>query len=245
MIDHRAMRDALRDGELVPRGFLANASNHTILCQVDAAGGDGALHGIYKPRQGERPLWDFDTGTLCRREVAAHVVSAYLGWDLVPPTVLRDGPYGEGSVQLFIPHDPRRHYFTLVEQDVYDEDLALMALFDLLVNNTDRKGSHVLLEEEADRIHGIDHGLTFHVQPKLRTVIWDFAGCEIEAGAHADLRRLADALEQGAGEPCAALSELLAPAEVRVLARRAAVLAETPALPDVDEDRRPYPWPPL
>jgi len=237
--------DALRDGELRPRGFLTNASNHTILCQLGEAGDGAALHAVYKPREGERPLWDFETGTLCQREVAARAVSAFLGWDLVPPTVLRDGPFGEGSVQLFVPHDPRRHYFVLVEDDVHDDALARMALFDLLVNNTDRKGSHVLLGEQDGRIHAIDHGLTFHAQPKLRTVIWDFAGWPIDDALHADLRRLVEAVGAGAEDPCAQLSALLLPAEVRALVRRAEVLAELPALPDVDEDRRPYPWPPL
>lgn len=240
-----AVESALERDELRPLGYLTNASNHTVLCQLGESRGDATLHAVYKPREGERPLWDFESGSLCRREVAARVVSRFLGWDLVPPTVLRDGPFGEGSAQLFVEHDPRRHYFVLVEDDAHDEPLARMALFDLLVNNTDRKGSHVLYGEADGRIHGIDHGLTFHVQPKLRTVIWAFAGWPIPAADHADLRRLVEAVGSGAEDPCAELSELLQPGEVRALVRRAEVLAVTPSLPDVDEDDRPYPWPPL
>lgn len=239
-----AVAEALADGELSPLGLLTNASNSTLLCRLGPSRDGGTVHAVYKPRRGERPLWDFPIGTLCQREVAAHVVSRFLGWDLVPPTVLRDGPYGPGSVQLFVPHDPREHYFVLVEDETHDEALARVALFDLLVNNADRKGSHVLLGAADGRIHGIDHGLTFHVQPKLRTVIWEFAGRPISAEEHADLRRLAEAMTT-AGPLSADLCDLLNPAEVDVLAARAAVLAETPALPDIDEDRRPYPWPPL
>lgn len=240
-----AAAETLAGGELTPRGFLTNASNSTLLCRLGPERDGATVHAVYKPRRGERPLWDFPIGTLCQREVAAHVVSRFLGWDLVPPTVLRDGPYGPGSVQLFVAHDPRQHYFVLVEDDTHDDALARMALFDLLVNNTDRKGSHVLYGEADGRIHGIDHGLTFHVQPKLRTVIWAFAGWPIPAADHADLRRLVEAVGSGAEDPCAELSELLQPGEVRALVRRAEVLAVTPSLPDVDDDDRPYPWPPL
>jgi len=233
----------LATAELVPIGYLANASNSTLYCEV--GGADSGLAAVYKPLAGERPLWDFPSGTLCRREVAARVVSEFLGWSLVPPTVLRDGPMGEGSVQLFVPHDPRLHYFVLVEEPRYHPELALMVLFDLLVNNTDRKGSHVLLGEADGRLHGIDHGVTFHPQPKLRTVIWELGGRRVEAGARADLKRLAEGLGTDGSALRAHLGELLSEREVDTTGARAEALCTIKALPKVAEDRRPYPWPPL
>lgn len=234
--------DRLATGELKARGFLANASNHTLLAQVGPRG--WGMHAIYKPRHGERPLWDFPEGTLCQREVAAWLVSDFLGWRIVPPTVLRDGPMGHGSVQLFIPHDPRIHYFTLVEDSCHDRELARIATFDLLVNNADRKASHILLGEDA-RLYGIDHGVCFHVQTKLRTVVWDLGPAELEMSWHEDLARLADALSDPTHELAEAIGCLLSPREVGVLELRAKTLAKLEALPDLDEHRRPYPWPPL
>jgi len=233
----------LASAELVPVGYLANASNSTLYCEV--GGADSGVAAVYKPLAGERPLWDFPSGTLGRREVAARVVSEFLGWSLVPPTMLRDGPLGEGSVQLFVPHDPRLHYFVLVEERRYHPELALMVLFDLLINNTDRKGSHVLLGEEDGRLHGIDHGVTFHPQPKLRTVIWDLGGRRVEAGARADLTRLAEALGSDGSAVRAELCELLSEREVDVTGARGEALCTIKALPKVPEDHRPYPWPPL
>lgn len=233
----------LRQADLQPVGYLANASNSTFYCEVD--GPDSGVAAVYKPQAGERPLWDFPSGTLCRREVAAYVVSSAVGWDLVPPTVLRDGPMGLGSVQLFIPHDPRRHYFVLVEQERYHRELALFVLFDLLVNNTDRKGSHVLLGEADGRLHGIDHGVTFHTQPKLRTVIWDLGGRRVEAPIRADLARIAEELATDGGSLTTQLCELLSAREVAATTQRAEALIRLKSLPRVPSDRRPYPWPPL
>lgn len=232
--------DRLRCAELAVVGVLAGASNHTLLVRMD---GDDAF-GVYKPRRGERPLWDFPPGTLYRREVAAYVVSELLGWGLVPPTVARDGPLGVGSVQQFVVHDPREHYFTLVEDGHRHPRLAQLATFDLLVNNADRKGGHVLRMTEADRVVGIDHGLTFHVQPKLRTVIWDLGGAAIAQRWRKDLARLGAALAEG-DDTVAELHELLANDEIVVLRRRAELLASSETLPDLAPDRRPYPWPPL
>jgi len=233
----------LTEGELRLRGFLANASNHTLLCQVGPA--EDGMHAVYKPSSGEQPLWDFPTGTLCRREVAAYVVSRALGWDLVPATVLRDGPLGPGSVQLFIAHDPRLHYFVLVQDERFHPELARMALFDLLTNNTDRKGSHVLLDQDADRLYGIDHGVTFHPQPKLRTVIWELGGSPLQGEWRRDLKRLAEQLVREDDPLVQELCSLLSPREVAVTATRARALSRTRALPDVEEEQRPYPWPPL
>jgi uncharacterized repeat protein (TIGR03843 family) len=200
---------------------------------------------VYKPRRGEAPLWDFPAGTLHRREVAAYLVSDVLGWDVVPATVLReDAPVGVGSLQRFVPHDPEVHYFTLREED--DEDLtsqlATMALFDLVIDNADRKGGHVLLEVHRGgprRLRGVDHGVSFNVVPKLRTVIWDLVGRPVPASERADLARLADALGTDVG---AQLRELLSRPEVTVLRDRVERLTELETLPP-PSGRHPYPWP--
>jgi uncharacterized repeat protein (TIGR03843 family) len=240
-VDAAAVLDRLAHAELRPRGFLANASNHTLLVEVGATG-DG-FAAVYKPREGERPLWDFPAGTLCCREVAAYEVSAALGWGLVPPTVLRDGPMGTGSVQAFVPHDPARHYFVLVDDPGNHRELTRMATFDLLVNNADRKASHVL-DAQGGTVLGIDHGLTFHPEPKLRTVIWDLGAAAIEPAWRRDLQRLADELD-GDGPLGRRLGELLAPAEIAALSARARALAHRSELIVLPENRRPYPWPPL
>lgn len=233
---------ALARQALVVQGRLAGASNHTLLVQVGAS--DEQRLAVYKPRSGERPLWDFPRGTLCDREVAAYVVSEALGWGLVPPTVLRDdAPSGPGAVQRFVPHDPERHYFALVDEGGHERRLAQMALFDVLINNADRKASHVMAAGDG-RLLGIDHGLTFHTEPKLRTVIWDLGGYDVEAAWREDLARLADDVA-GDGDVRRRLAELLTGEELAVLAERAAALAELTTLPALPPQRRPYPWPPL
>ena len=167
-------RELLRDAELELVGRMPWSSNGTFLANL--ANDDGEMLAIYKPRQGERPLWDFRTGTLCQREVAAYAVSEAFGWEIVPDTVLRDGPLGMGSVQRFVDHDPEEHYFTLLES--HAEELRRFGVFDIVINNTDRKGGHCLLGEDG-HVWGIDHGVTFHEHWKLRTVIWDFAGARV------------------------------------------------------------------
>lgn len=235
--------ELLATAAITPRGFLANASNHTLLVQVGARA--LGVHGVYKPRSGERPLWDFPTGTLCQREVAASVVSDFLGWGIVPPTVLReDGPMGAGSVQLFVAHDPELHYFVLVEDPDNHPALGRMALYDLLVNNADRKASHVLRADDG-MIRGCDHGLAFNAEPKLRTVIWELGPRPIPRELSADLARLATALADPEAEVTRTLAALLDATELRVLAQRAAILRGLRALPDIEPERRPYPWPPL
>jgi uncharacterized repeat protein (TIGR03843 family) len=199
---------------------------------------------VYKPRRGEAPLWDFPAGTLHRREVAASVVSDALGWEVVPATVLReDGPVGVGSLQRYVRHDPNVHYFTLREED--DEDLraqlATMALFDLVIDNADRKGGHVLVEVQEGRrcLRGVDHGVSFNVVRKLRTVIWDLAGRPVPLAQRADLARLAAALDAQLGEQ---LRELLSGAELEVLRDRVEQLTALDELPP-PTGRHPYPWP--
>ncbi|WP_205712446.1 SCO1664 family protein [Euzebya rosea] len=228
--------------DLQPLGWITSASNGTMLCRL----GDPAeeLYAVHKPEAGERPLWDFPDGTLHRREVATFLVSDFLGWDVVPPTVLRDGPEGPGSVQLFVPHDPAEHYFALVEESRWHVPLARLAMFDLVTNNADRKGGHVLRRRDTDHLYGIDNGLTFHVEEKIRTVVWDIAHVPFAGAWVEDLRRLQDGLDSD-GVLRAALCELLAPAEVDVLARRADLVAQLDAVPRIDPEDRHYPWPPL
>src|SRR5712691_10814787 len=169
---------------------MPNASNYTFLSEV--ADPERTVLAVYKPRDGETPLWDFPEGTLCRREVAAYVLSRSLGWPSIPPTVLREGPHGPGSVQQFIRFDPTEHFFTLRETRL--DDFRAVAAFDVVVNNADRKGGHCLLGEDGT-IWLIDHGVCFAVEPKLRTVIWDFAGDPLPESLCRDLGRLEQELE--------------------------------------------------
>lgn len=229
----------LADGRIELEGRLAWGSNDTLLCRLEGA--DARAHAVYKPRSGERPLWDFPAGTLCRREVAAYAVCEALGWAFVPPTRLRTGPLGPGALQLWIPHDPAEHY---LEMDELDPDAARrIAAFDLVINNADRKSGHVLRSGDG-RLWAIDHGVSFHVVPKLRTVIWDFAGQPLPPGAGADLARLARELAPG-GPTRASLAPLLDDAELDALAQRASALRASGVLPAPDEDRRHFPWPPV
>ncbi len=227
---------------LEPLGRFTTASNATLLCRL----GDDDLLAVYKPERGEAPLWDFPRGTLHRREVAAYVLDRALGWGMVPPTVLRhDAPHGRGSVQLFVSHDPERHYFALLndgDQGVR-EQLARMVVFDLLANNADRKGSHVLLADDG-RLRLVDHGLTFHVAPKLRTVAWDFVGEAIPEVSREDASTLTRRLQDDRDVVTARLRELLAADEVAATARRARRVTELSRFPP-PTGRRPLPWPPL
>lgn len=197
---------------------------------------EGAIRAIYKPGKGERPLWDFPRG-LFRREVAAYELSAWLGWDVIPRTVLRDGDYGTGSVQTFVDADFDRHYFTLLEDERWHQQLRTMATFDVLANNADRKGGHVLLGPD-DRLWGIDNGLCFHDEMKLRTVIWDFAGESVPAELLADVERLATAEHDQLGP----LTALLDDVELEAMRRRAQRLLSHGELPAPRSDHA-YPWP--
>lgn len=225
----------LERGDLEPLGLLPRASNHTYLAR--AVDGDEQALVVYKPQVGETPLWDFPEGTLCRREVAASVLAGALGWPRVPPTVLRDGPLGPGSVQLFVELDPREHYFTM--RDERPDELQRIALFDVVANNADRKSGHCLLSTEGE-VFAVDHGVCFHEEPKLRTVIWDFAGDPIPPEPLADLEALRPRLV--AGPVRAALDGLLLPSEVRAVERRLARLIELGRFP-LPGPGRPYPWP--
>jgi uncharacterized repeat protein (TIGR03843 family) len=230
--------DALRHGELDLLGRMAWSSNATFL--VNIAHDDIEVRGIYKPQRGERPLWDFPDGTLCHREVAAYELSHALGWSIVPETVLRDGPYGIGMVQQFIDHDPDDHYFTLLED--HQDEFMRFAAFDVLANNADRKGGHCLQAKLDGHIWGIDHGLTFHVHDKLRTVIWDFAGERVPQPIMLALECILDELDGPFG---VRLGELLAPAEVEAVEDRARGLLRSGTYPIPEEGYHSVPWPPV
>ena len=185
-IDNVALADILHlleKADINIEGLVPWGSNYTFLVSICRE--TVAAQGIYKPRRGERPLWDFPAGTLCHRERAAFLVSQTIGWDIVPPTVLRQGPQGYGSLQYFIDHDPDQHYFTLKGQ--FEEQTQKIVLFDILINNADRKGGHVILDRQ-NQLWAIDHGICFHVDHKLRTVIWDFAGTLIPSKLLQDMQ---------------------------------------------------------
>ncbi|MCU1491651.1 MAG: phosphatidylinositol kinase [Acidimicrobiaceae bacterium] len=223
----------LLDGELEVEGRMPWSSNATFLVTVRA--GDLEFRAIYKPAAGERPLWDFPTG-LYRREVAAYRLSEATGLPLVPETVLReDAPFGEGSLQRFIDADFSQHYFTLLEDEASHDVLRSFAGFDVLANNADRKGGHLLVDGEG-RVWGIDHGLCFHRDSKLRTVAWDFAGEPVPDAVLNGAVAIASSLP-------ADLEELLSGGEAEALRRRARELLERPVLPAPERDERCYPWP--
>jgi uncharacterized repeat protein (TIGR03843 family) len=229
--------ELLRDGEADVLGRMPWSSNATFLvnCSLD---GDELL-AIYKPQRGERPLWDFPRGTLCHREVAAHEISQALGWNIVPDTVLRDGPAGIGMMQRFVDHDPEEHYFTLLAD--HQHAFRRMAAFDVVINNTDRKGGHCLRASDDGRVFGIDHGVSFHTMWKLRTVIWDFAGEPVPSDVCADLHRLLDDVCGGAlGD---SLRLMLDRFELDALRARTEHLLATGVLPEPDRDYHSYPWP--
>jgi uncharacterized repeat protein (TIGR03843 family) len=213
------------------KGRMPWASNATFLVELALAG--VTLRAVYKPERGERPLWDFPRG-LYKRELAAWQLSEAFGWGLVPLTIERDGPYGEGSFQLFIDADFEQHYFTLREKPEHHPQLQRMCLFDLVANNADRKSGHCLLG--PDGIYGVDNGLCFHVEPKLRTVIWDFGGEPIPSEMLADVRRFTRA------KLPKALAKLLDQDEQKALRARASALASSDCFP-VDASGHRYPWP--
>lgn len=223
----------LAEGRMELLGMIRGSSNSALL--VEVCHEDRSVWAVYKPREGERPLVDFAPG-LHRREHAAYLLSEALGWGLVPPTVVReDGPFGVGSLQLFVQHDPLAHYFTLYDEvpESHDE-LRRIALFDVVANNADRKGGHVLHGVDG-RVWGIDHGLCFAAGYKLRTVVWDFGGDPVPEDLLDAVAPLADAVpEQLAG--------LLTSPEVLALQQRVRRLLERPVLP-VDATGRRVPWP--
>jgi uncharacterized repeat protein (TIGR03843 family) len=228
----------LRAGDLSIEGRLVDASNATFYCGVSADGRSAAC--VYKPVAGERPLWDFPDGTLAEREVAAYEVSAAAGWDVVPPTVYRDGPAGPGMVQLWLDVDDTVDIARFMRRrDV--ERLREIAVFDAVVNNADRKGGH-LLPLPSGAVYGVDHGVTFSVEDKLRTVLWQWAGARIPAPTVEVLGRLRAELDRGLGER---LGELLTRREVRQTRLRVDRLLSTRRHPEPGGDWPAVPWPPI
>lgn len=232
------MAALLSGADMAVLGLMPGASNYTFLARL--TDGDRETLAVYKPRDGEAPLWDFPDGTLCRREVAAYVLASALGWPAVPPTVLREGPEGPGSVQAFIEADLEEHYFTLRTR--VPEQFRAIAAFDVLANNADRKGGHCLLARDGT-IWVIDHGVCFAEEPKLRSVIWDFAGQPVPPRLLADACRVAEQLRTETSLR-ARMLELLTEREVEATARRAERLAESGRYPH-PVGRRPFPWPPV
>jgi uncharacterized repeat protein (TIGR03843 family) len=257
--------DLLRSGELTLQGRLMAASNATF--QAIVSQGDASATVVYKPVRGERPLWDFPDGTLAQREYAAYVVSEALRWSVVPPTLLRDGPLGEGMVQLWVdeverpqgqtelvdlvPHgrvpegwlgvldalDGRHDRITLVHADI--DALRRMAVFDAVVNNADRKGGHVL-DSGDGRVFGVDHGVTFNADDKLRTVLWGWAGTPVPPELLEDVKRLADELTGALGNR---LSRLITAVELTATRERCHTLLKTGIFPYPSDDWPAIPWP--
>jgi len=262
--------EVLRCGELTVIGRIRSASNATFLCEADL---DAAqVHCVYKPISGEAPLWDFPDGTLAGRERGAYLVSAALGWDVVPHTIIREGPAGPGMVQRWVDqpgdalsdttppdgpdlvdlvpadklpegylpilraYDHAGDEVLLVHAD--DDRLRRLAVFDVLINNADRKGGHVLAGIDG-RVYGVDHGVCLHAQDKLRTVLWGWAGRELDAATLHDVARLRDELRNGLADQ---LLDHVTRREVTALQARVVALLDDPTMPTPDRDR-PIPWP--
>jgi uncharacterized repeat protein (TIGR03843 family) len=232
----------LSQGEVTVKGEFMWGSNYTFLAQVEQDG--KILQAVYKPIRGERPLWDFPSSSLARREVAAFLVSEALGWNFVPATIYRKhGPLGSGSLQLYIDHDPEYHYFNFSPED--RQRLRPVVLFDMLINNADRKGSHILCGMD-NRLWLIDHGVCFHVEDKLRTVIWDFVGEPVPETLCSDLWNFREKLQPSNGKPSVLAENLLKYInhdEIKALLKRAEFLTEIGIFPPPDPGRRAFPWP--
>ena len=224
--------DLLSRGTVTVKGRMPWASNVTLLAEVERDG--TCVRAIYKPGRGERPLWDFPP-CLYKREEAAYLFSEALGWGLVPPTIVREGPLGEGSFQLFVEAEFEQHWFTMREDPRHRERLQKICVFDFVANNADRKSGHCLLGPD-NLIYAIDNGLCFHTELKLRTVIWDYAGEPIPGRVLEDLKRFVDT---GLPEP---LAELLDADEQQALRVRAKALADYARFPE-DRSGQHYPWP--
>lgn len=230
----------LAKGDLkTEHGMLRWSSNYAFLVTVTL--NSTTAMAVYKPQKGERPLWDFPDGTLCYRETAAFLTSQELGWNLVPPTVLREGPRGIGSLQYYIEHDPEVTYFSLDTSSA--DQLRYFAAFDYIVNNADRKGGHCLVDSKG-HIWGIDHGIAFHSAPKLRTVIWDFAGHPIPDQILLDLERVCGLLDSPSTTYRTALAGLLAEYEITALQSRIRRLLLRREYPQPGPGPN-YPWPPV
>jgi uncharacterized repeat protein (TIGR03843 family) len=240
VIPDETLHSVLLRGEITLQGQFMLGSNYTFL--VNVSNEEQVVPVVYKPSKGEQPLWDFPENSLAWREVAAYLVSEALGWNFVPYTLLRDeGPFGPGSLQQYIDYNPNYHYFTFKDED--KARLRPVVLFDLLINNADRKGSHVIIQKRTRKIFLIDHGLCFHEEDKLRTVIWDFAGESIPSELIADIEKFREALSTP--DLRSTLELYLTSAELAALEARAAALITSGVFPPLPKDRRAFPYPPL
>lgn len=240
--------EELKRGELDVVGQLIDASNGSLLCRLALASDDaGKLSNaeaplvIYKPTAGERPLWDFPDGTLSRREVAAYVVAESLGWEIVPPTVWREGPVGPGMVQVWVDVDENVDLVALVQSD--HAALRRIAVFDALINNGDRKGGHLLPTADGT-IWGIDHGVSFAVDDKLRTVLWQWRGLPIPESLVKDIENWLQRMTSD-GSAIGVLSELLDDDEIEILLKRGRQLVGNGRHPQPSPDWPAIPWPPF
>jgi uncharacterized repeat protein (TIGR03843 family) len=246
VLDTATTLDILNEGEIQLVGRLVGSTNHAMLGRVSRPCPDPepappqVVEAVYKPTAGERPLDDFPDATLSRREVAAFLVSEATGWGIVPPTVLREGPFGEGAVQLWIDLDPSVDVVAMVVVD--DPRLRRIAVLDAAMNNTDRKGGHLLPVDGGRHIFGVDHGVTFSTVPKLRTVLWGWRGQPLSAEEIEGLRRLADGLR---GSLARELAPLLSRLEIAATRRRVDGLIETGRFPYPRVDWPAIPWPPF
>jgi uncharacterized repeat protein (TIGR03843 family) len=228
------LRTAIQCGDYEIKGQFTFGSNYTFLVSVHYE--DNEYSAVYKPLRGEQPLWDFAENSLAGREVAAYLVSEHLGFHIVPFTTLRDdGPFGAGSLQQFIEYDPEYHYFSFSEED--RQLLKPVVLFDLLCNNADRKGSHVFFENGTHNLYAIDHGICFHEDDKLRTVLWDFSGQKIPEDLLAPLAGIRNVFPS--------LAPYLTQRELLALSARAEAIIKRGVFPRQPRDRRAMPWPPL
>ncbi len=234
MMDLSPLQTAFQNGDLELKGQFTLGSNYTFLAEITYQ--DKTYPAVYKPTRGEQPLWDFEENTLALREVAAYIVSESLGFHIVPFTTLReDGPYGAGSLQQYIEYDPNYHYFNFSSED--KELIKPVVLFDLLINNADRKGGHVFFENDTHKLFAIDHGICFHEDDKLRTVLWDFGGQKIPDDLIARLSLSPSLLTD--------LEPYLSPSEISALCTRAESIIKRGSFPSQPRDRRAMPWPPL
>ncbi len=229
--------ELLATGTLDVEARLVEASNTTLYCAVTLSGVTAGC--VYKPVRGERPLWDFPDGTLAGREVAAYRVSAATGWDIVPPTVLREGPFGPGMCQLWVDPDPSVDLMRLVRSD--EAGLRRMAVFDAVINNADRKGGHLLPQPDG-HVYGCDHGVCFHVEDKLRTLLWRWAGQPLPPEALEVLTQLKADLAGSLGD---VLQQLLTRAEVEATRRRVRRLLKNGRHPEPSGEWPAVPWPPF
>lgn len=240
----------LSTGKIASLGLLPWSSNYTFLVKVtavnqfDETGEPIETMAVYKPQKGEAPLWDFAEGSLCMRELASYLVSSSLGWNLVPPTVLRNGPHGLGSMQLFIDNDPNNHFFTFRENPEIADELQRLVVFDLITNNADRKSGHCLLGNDG-HLWAIDHGITFNVDHKLRTVIWDFANQPLPFAIIEDLQHLRQEIDHIDADLMVMLTELLTSAEIKAFKRRLDGLIHLGHFPSPSRGQRSMPWPPV